>query len=370
MNGYWAFIEALDVWLFRDNKPFTAQQNFVARGQFPPNPMTMQGVIRSYFLERELRSEGYTWDDYRNGNVSEFIINSVGLPGTEFGSLQMTGPFVAQRKSGNGNVVERLVRAPLDLLKNEDSGKYRLLKPAPSAKYAFKTSPPFENWRPLVNGGDGFKESNEWLTEVQFEETLNGNSNISVSTITDDAIFMTENRVGLALDYGRRANAESMFYRAEFVRPKDEIGLLVHINSTEIFVDTSGYINLGGESRSGRFSEVKQVKAFPQTGTGNVKIVLLTPAYFTEGWLPKNRDWSPWVGKNGKLVSVVVGKPYPISGWDMALNKPKPLRNYVPAGSVFFFENADVCDIAFTETPPNSPDYGAMGFGAFAVGKW
>jgi CRISPR-associated protein Cmr3 len=100
-----------------------------------------------------------------------------------------------------------------------------------------------------------------------------------------------------------------------------------------------------------------------------VKIVLLTPAYFSDGWQPERGDWSEWVN-GGKLVSVAVGKPHLISGWDVANNQPKPLRHYVPAGSVFFFEDAEVTNKPFTETPRDSLDHGAMGFGAFAVGSW
>jgi hypothetical protein len=54
----------------------------------------------------------------------------------------------------------------------------------------------------------------------------------------------------------------------------------------------------------------------------------------------------------------------------MAKNEPKTLRHYVPAGSVFFFENAEVSGKPFTETPPDSLDHGAIGFGTFAAGTW
>ena len=58
------------------------------------------------------------------------------------------------------------------------------------------------------------------------------------------------------------------------------------------------------------------------------------------------------------------------SGWDLARKKARALHYYLPAGSVFFFESARVPDKSFTETPPGSPDAGAMGFGAFATGNW
>lgn len=103
-------------------------------------------------------------------------------------------------------------------------------------------------------------------------------------------------------------------------------------------------------------------------------MVLLTPTYFDAGWQPKGGDWSKWVG-GGRLVSAALGKPQLISGWDVAKNKPKPLRHYLPAGSVFFFEGGQWQGHAFTQSPPNEPDrkepdFGAVGFGQVALGTW
>lgn len=44
------FIRPVDVWLFRDGKPFDAASDHRARSLFPPYPSTMQGVIRSKAL--------------------------------------------------------------------------------------------------------------------------------------------------------------------------------------------------------------------------------------------------------------------------------------------------------------------------------
>jgi len=369
MNGQWVFIEPTDVWLFRDNKPFTAQQNFVARGQFPPTPMTIQGVIRTHYLETQLQRDGRTWEDYRHGNVSDAIIQRVGLPQigerpATFGSLRLTGPFVAHTNSQGQ--VQRLIKAPLDLLYNQEDIAYKLLSPAPTS--GFETNVPFDGWRPLTGGGVGFKEASGWLTETQFKQYLTGETKDFGNLTNEEDIFKIEDRVGLALDYGRRANAESMFYRAEFTRACEGVGLLVHVN-LDIFEKDTGFVNIGGESRSGYYRLVQPPETLIQQGSGHISIILLTPAYFTNGWQPDNGDWSRWVG-GGKLVSVVIGKPHLISGWDVAHNRPKPLRQYVPAGSVFFFEAADIKGIPFTESPHDSPDQGAMGFGTFAVGVW
>ncbi|HXG18262.1 MAG TPA: type III-B CRISPR module-associated Cmr3 family protein, partial [Methylomirabilota bacterium] len=41
------FLEAIDVWLFRDGRPFDARSDHRAESLFPPYPSVMQGAIRS-----------------------------------------------------------------------------------------------------------------------------------------------------------------------------------------------------------------------------------------------------------------------------------------------------------------------------------
>lgn len=358
MTGQWIFIEPDDVWLFRDNKPFSAGQNFVARGIFPPTPMTIQGAVRTYYLEQQT----IDWEDYKTGNVSSEIIETIGLPGTKIGNLRIEGPFVAYN---NGETVERFYRTPLDLLHHKDSSSsYSLLKPA--GKPDYQTNLPFENWQPLLSDDD-YEAAEGWLSEEQFNAYLDGKVTGFRSLTSTNNLYQIEDRVGLGLDYNRRANQESLFYRAEFIRTCPGVGLMIWINLP--LFDAFGTLTIGGESRVGKYRMVEPPPLQPKQGSGRVRIVLLTPAYFRDGWQPKDKQWSRWVG-GGKLVSIVVGKPLAISGWDVANNRPKPLRHFVPAGSVYYFENADVTGEPFTESLPDGMNAGAMGFGTFAVGTW
>lgn len=356
MSAQWIFIEPADVWMFRDNKPFTAQQNFVARSIFPPTPMTMQGVVRSYYLER-------TGADWSNLSSKNSMIGD----STSLGQLHLSGPFVARRQNGS---VKRLFKAPLDLLRSKDAPHtFRLLSPGDSR--TFDTEPPFDDWRPLTGGGEGFKEAEGWLTEAQFKQYLTGNIQNLGDLLCDHAVFQKEERVGLGLNRTSRANEQGMFYHAEFIRLVKDVGLLLRVEPDNWFVPSAGLIEIGGESRSGRYEIVNAPDSLKEPTGKNVRIALLTPAYFSNGYQPaKDTDWSRWLGKGAKLVSVVLGKSHPISGWDIARNEPKPLRHFVPAGSVFYFENAAPTDQPFTESSPDGVDYGAMGFGTFAAGNW
>lgn len=356
MSGQWLFIEPIDVWFFRDNKPFIAAQNFVARSMFPPTPQTVLGALRTAYLEQEQ----VDWAAFGRGEKD----TEVGTPNTLNG-FRVQAPFVARYRNG---AVERFFPAPLDLVYNKDAKdgeQWRLLKPVES--FDWHTNRPFEAWRPLQGGGDGFKEAEGWLSEAQFERYLKGERALGEPYDAEN-IFVREERVGLALDYTRRANRKGHFYHAEFIRMREGFGLLAHVNKA-LFPE-SGALSIGGEARSGRYYSLAQPpRELSRHTNGRVRIVLLTPAYFSGGWQPASGDWSPWVG-GGKLVSLAIGKPLPLSGWDIVRNQPRPLRNYVPAGSVFFFEDAALTGVPFTETPNGALDHGAMGFGMYATGIW
>ncbi len=359
MSGQWIFIQPQDVLMFRDSKPFSAQQNFVARSQFPPNPQTMQGVIRTHYLE----SQGVNWKDYAAGRERHSIYDAVGHAGfadqrPSLGALKIMGPFVAE---DHDNGVELLVHAPLDLVFDEEMQEFATLKPADVVD--FQTNQPFLDWKPLIQP-EGYKPLEKWLSQSQFENYLSAKE---ITGKLREDVFDYEDRMGLGMNHQRRSHAEGLLYRARFVRSHEHVGLLVHLNQP--LLAESGFIRIGGESRSAKFNVVNGFAMPNVNHTGRFKIVLLTPAYFREGYRPENGDWSPWVGE-GKLVSAVVGKPLAISGWDVAHNRPKPLRHFVPAGSVYYFEGGHVSDNPFTETPPDTADFAAMGFGCIAIGTW
>lgn len=364
---HWTWVEPLDVWMFRDNKPFSAGQNFVARSIFPPTPQTMQGVVRTAYLEHR----GVNWAAYNAGKADPKLYDAVGNA-RSLGALRVSGPFLARRTGDR--TVERLYPAPLDLLIHRDADpakvNYQIMAPQP---LTFATTCPFDGWQPVMLPPDvtGFSDiSDGWLTETQFQAYLNDDAaKIAGEPLKSGDLYVTEERPGVGLDYRRRAadEANKLLYHAQFIRPCAGVGLLVG-TSIDAFHGVER-VRIGGEGRGGRVHSVDYTPPTPPT-SGLIKLVLLTPAYFDGGWGPKDGDWSPWVGDQARLIAFAIGKPQALSGWDLANNQPKPLRHFIPAGSVYYFADAERTDQPFTQTPPNEPDFGAMGFGNFAVGSW
>ena len=73
-----------------------------------------------------------------------------------------------------------------------------------------------------------------------------------------------------------------------------------------------------------------------------VRVVLLTPAIFEQGYRPAVTEGTPLGAGNGvtraRLVAACVGRPIAVSGWDMAKRQPKRTRRAAPAGSVYWVE--------------------------------
>ena len=117
---------------------------------------------------------------------------------------------------------------------------------------------------------------------------------------------------------------------------------------------TGGLAPLGGERRLMHWNKQESwhlpeapSTLFEQIGSKRgCRIILLTPAFFTEGYrpsvLPSNDSLHP------ELVASAISRAQVVSGWDMAANSwqgaPKPTRRLAPAGSVYFVKFADSDD--------------------------
>jgi CRISPR-associated protein Cmr3 len=68
------------------------------------------------------------------------------------------------------------------------------------------------------------------------------------------------------------------------------------------------------------------------------RLVLLTPASFALGYYPTwlHATHARECGVEVKLHAITVRRPQVVSGWDLALGRPKPSRRLAPAGTVVF----------------------------------
>lgn len=318
------FIEPVDVWLFRDGRPFNAGADHRARSLFPPYPSVMQGVIRSQHLVLQ---------DVDLGNP-QAIEEAVGTA-TDYRGLRMRGPFVARKE--NGKVVHYFP-VPLDTVFREDK-KLHPLTPR-KVPAGIKTSAP----TPYLLWDDGEPEKPKgrmWLSEGALHQYLDGKP---VEPTLERDLFLREDRLGIGLDDATRTTAESesgvgLLYEAEFICVKDSVGLKVEFEGLPGLNawPEHGVLRMGGEGHGGRYerSNSQAWPAIPDPLPTRFKIYFATPTYFEDGWRPTT--WDRFFAGEVKLQAAAVGRYQSIGGFDVAKGQQKAARRYVPAGSVYYF---------------------------------
>lgn len=382
----WLFLEALDAWMFRDGKPFNAGEGHLASSIFPPTAHTLQGALRTLLLDHL----GVDLGTYLAGKAHSDVYDLVGNPrdpNNPLGSFWMLGPFVARRYGNDSyqDPIERYVPLPQDVTATKDAD---LRFPTTSLKMLHPT-----NERIWVDGRylhtlDVVPEDEPpddlWIAEGVFERYLMGYDLTLGDCVHESDLFEREYRSGNAMDHTKRSvrAEEGMLYSGAFVRPAENVGLLVWVpdDIADVLPDQACW-RIGGEGRSARLTKITDAsRVSPQSpfdygwrSEARAKVVFLTPAYFRYGWLPD----AVWFVD--ALQAAALTRPTCLGGWDLAHHRPRPIRRYVPVGSVYYLEFPNewrpegllICDQPFanSNTPIELP-LDRLGLGQVAIGTW
>lgn len=348
------FLEPVDVWLFRDGRPFDAGSDHRARSLFPPYPSVIQGAIRSHSLVLQ----GIDLCD------PGAIAAAVGTA-DDVGNLRLRGPFLARRE---GDRVMRYLPQPADAL-TVDAERHTLRPasaPRPPDEGVLTSAP-----TPCLLGLDdepGKDEAELWLAEADLHRYFRG---ATVAGVPARELFQRESRFGIGLDRQRHTTTEGALYEAEFIRPCRDVGLLVEVEGYPGW-PRSGVLRIGGEGRAAQFEQVDALPwpAPPQPLPPRFKLYFATPASFSAGWQPRD-GWGQFFLGRVQLVAAAVGRYESVGGFDLATGRHKPARRYVPAGSVYYFQaegaaqpRPDLVQAAVTETGAE------IGFGQVFIEEW
>ena len=150
----------------------------------------------------------------------------------------------------------------------------------------------------------------------------------------------------------------------------------------------NGLVKFGGE---GRLSEMIQVEAHASLTLNKVtlsgiqknngiKLTLLTPAIFENGYLPAWLDEQtltgtlPYTNIKVTLKACAMERWIPVSGWDMQQHKPKAMRKAVAAGAVYWFEilAGDITELTnlMMQTISDHSQDRKDGFGVVTIAPW
>jgi CRISPR-associated protein Cmr3 len=346
------FIEPVDVWMFRDGRPFDAGSDHQAASLFPPHPSVIQGVLRSHHLVVKKV-------DLTDGAAVEAAVGTA----TAYRWYPIRGPFVARKE---GDRVWRYHPLPADATRGGDGAEVRAAAPIDPAEHGVLTDRP----TPLLLWPEGNPRKGEGKLWLREDELLRYLRRERARCLPARDLFRLESRFGIGRDDRVRGAAEGLLYEARYVRPADGVGLEVEVLGLADWPD-QGVLRMGGEGRAGAYSPSNSPgwPVPPDPLPDRFRVYLATPAYFRDGWRPQH--WGAFFEGELQLMAAAIARYEAVGGYDIARGAQKPSRRYVPAGSVYYF----VCNgpVRWRRGPADTAltDEGAeMGYGQFLIGGW
>jgi CRISPR-associated protein Cmr3 len=320
------WIEALDTLFFRDGRPFSA----ATRAESGlPTPQTLTGAIRTWLMRQldcDFEALGLALRD--KVSLAE-ALKEQSLELTQIATIQIRGPWLARKTNDQ---YEPLVPVPAALRKIKAGNQIRRLYP-----YSHELS----GWKPALPGLLPL-----WLKERAEVERLEGFLNLAgletflaggipEKTIPATDLYMSETRTGIGLDNYSLSAAEGMIYAIQLLRLCQDVGFYAEVEWPEslsgLLPEQGIPIPFGGENRQALFKPIDPAK-WPQPLQPSSRQLrtqlLLTPA------LAEHPDWL----KQLPLRAAALHPWQAVSGWDLALGGPKPLRWALPAGSVLYYD--------------------------------
>ena len=365
-----------DPLIFRDGRPFHAVPGARARSLPFPYPSTIIGAVRT----RAGTNGNGKFDTDRIPELKQKrLVGPVLVMVNDQGNVD-TWYFPAPADAllvGKGYTLHRYwlrpVEVPADIRmampdKLTPVGPYKDVKEKPSRR-----TPAFWEWNALRSwllnpvDKDTVTASTLGVPELPVETRVHVHIDRSTGTAREGFLFQTSGRRFL-----HRKDSDTFI--------TDTYGLLLWTDAD--FSPGPGF--LGGERRVVYW---QQVNMSPPNAPSEslqftkehkaVRLVLATPAFFEQGYLPS------WLSQAvpGVKVEVVAAalprRPVAVSGWDMEKQQEKPTRLLVPAGTVYYLRLQGATDaiknfICAVWFHPISDDDQAQrdGFGLALLGTW
>ncbi len=274
----------------------------------------------------------------------------------------------------------RVWPAPADALRVEGRGRLLRLQPRPRDPAGPKTlgrddDPAREAlWLATVDEEGKPKQLEHWWGEEHFvawlteEEVsargqgrrfslprrLQSHVRISAEQLTAKDGYLFSHEVLETLE-GNRDRTPGVAPRGEDNPPAAEWAIGVQVRLPDPSMPRLG--RLGADGRLVGIEPLPEALFAPPTrlleaftrGSTGLRLVVVTPASFAEGWLPDGlerqgggiRGHLPGVEAELVLRAAAVPRPLHVSGWDMVAGAPKPVSRLVVPGTVYFLERTD-----------------------------
>jgi len=366
----WRFT-ALDTLFFRESRPMEAIGGAQLQSVFPPPAATLIGAIRTAIGEaHQVDWNAYAHDDH---HPLKAIMGSA----DSLGPLSCTGPFLMKEQ-------DRLFPVPLALLHAQinDVDQFTRLTPSTDITVCDLGAVRLPQKRDPLPGAKPLEQA--FITAKGLATVLRGNVPEPNAIVYTRELYHSEERLGIGRDYAKRTTIDSLLYQTNHVRPVQNVSIGMVVKGLDCAgLPQHGTCRLGAEGRMAAW-QCEAVQTLPpiqfDKKNKNIMLVLLTPARFTQGWLPDGftqvmtaDQQTVWEGNiHGvalRLISSVTGKPMREGGWDLVNRSPRTMHSLVPAGSCYFCEVLGGAEASTLHGQQIGQDT-EYGRGEIAIGHW
>lgn len=293
------YIKPLDTLAFRKSKTFSTSEESVF-----PNAKTFYGAIFAAFFRNK---------KVDINRIELFIKNK---------ELSIIGPFLSD------DTGEIFFRMPSIIKMNDETEEY--YKAYIDKTFSFNIEEKklygirYKKMRNLK------EPAKKYVSLKELEKIKYGYLNISdTKESNDQRIYKEEIKIGIALK--NRKAVERMLYLQSYYRFIENAGFAFFVEYDNLgILNEVDVIKLGSKGKLARL-ELKEIETtiFEKINDKEKGILLLTPAFFDRGVLPKHCD---------NIIAIANYKPESIGFWDLKNNKPGEMFKVVPAGSVYYIE--------------------------------
>jgi len=311
---------------------------------FPPSPGTFVGAVRTTVIIHMCDGD---FEGYKTGKYVETPwFKEIGLkelPDT----FQFTGPFLRKGK-------DIFLLPPSNLFTSPDKTRFVSASPRHFGEVMHSSAIPRIMWIETSGGSNrkDWKPVEDYISLGGMKKYLNGSIELLDSKADfagSGILFEDEGRIGIALEKNRlRTARKGHLYSTVHKRFPEGVGMTFFLEGVSSFPDGT-VIRLGGENRTAWCERIADVQ-FPSFQDG-VEFLVTTmpvkPKRIANGvpvteFIDDDMNVVLPGGVRSKLLSYAASRPALFGGWDLAENRVKEMAQYVPAGSVFYFEKSTV----------------------------
>ncbi len=326
-----------------------------------PLPPTVRGALRAACGHAIMRSSGerLTPADWEQRTERVAVRALLGLrrpPDRDaFSAAHRVWPVPQDALLGTGGAVTRLDPVPEPLLPGLDLHHHAGRDFDPADEAAFHAL-----WRPRPDAAGKTDMRPGFWPETRMIDWLAGRP---ISSTSDHCAPSQRPELHVTIEAGTGAATPTMLFSSQVTEPRDADGhtwalaVRCRLPDDVAWADMRGQpMGLGGRRRL-TWMEAADDALFAMpaelrgalAGSPGLRLVCVTPALFTRGWLPDGFTAEgghyvgtlPGVSGGVRLRAALVPRPLDLSTWNTVARRPRATRRLVAAGAVYFFDKAD-----------------------------